>query len=71
MPGRFINTGTNPNGKLSLTNVNNQGNLTMEKLNIANLVLSLDAGNSASYPGTGTVWTDLVAGRTFDLYNGP
>jgi len=28
MPGQFINTGTNPGGKLSLTNVNNQGNLS-------------------------------------------
>lgn len=24
-----------------------------------NLILNLDAGNSASYPGTGTTWTDL------------
>jgi hypothetical protein len=69
MPGQFINSGTNPNGKLSLTNVNNQGNLTMEK--IANLVLSLDAGNPSSYPGYGTVWTDLVGGRVFNLINGP
>ena len=29
MPGQFINTGTNPNGKLSLTNVNNQGSLVI------------------------------------------
>jgi hypothetical protein len=34
-------------------------------------VLSLDAGNPLSYPGTGTVWTDLVGGKTFTLYNGP
>jgi hypothetical protein len=26
------------------------------------LVLSLDAGNSRSYPGTGTTWTDLSSG---------
>lgn len=35
------------------------------------LVLSLDAGDPASYPGTGTVWTDTVGGRTFNLINGP
>lgn len=69
MPGQFINTGTTPGGNLKLINNNNEGSLVMEKL--ATLVLSLDAGNSASYPGSGTVWTDLVAGRTFDLYNGP
>jgi len=34
-------------------------------------VLYLDAGNPASYPGTGTVWTDLIGGRQFNLINGP
>jgi hypothetical protein len=34
-------------------------------------VLSLDAGNTASYPGTGTVWTDIVENKTFNLINGP
>jgi len=34
-------------------------------------VLSLDAGNPLSYPGTGTVWTDLIGGKTFTLYNSP
>ena len=34
-------------------------------------VLYLDAGNAASYPGTGTVWTDLVGGKQFNLINGP
>jgi hypothetical protein len=34
-------------------------------------VLSLDAGNTSSYPGTGTVWTDLVDGRQFDLLGNP
>ena len=29
MPGQFINTGTNPGGKLSLINNSNSGNLTM------------------------------------------
>lgn len=36
------------------------------------LVLALDAGNSSSYPGTGTVWTDLSGnGNTGTLTNGP
>jgi hypothetical protein len=34
-------------------------------------VLSLDAGNPLSYPGTGTTWTDLIGGKTFNLINGP
>ena len=34
-------------------------------------VLYLDAGNPASYPLTGTVWTDLVGGKQFNLINGP
>ena len=34
-------------------------------------VLYLDAGNPSSYPGTGTVWTDLVGGKQFNLINGP
>jgi hypothetical protein len=36
------------------------------------LVLALDAGNSKSYPTTGTVWTDLSGnGNTGTLTNGP
>jgi hypothetical protein len=30
-------------------------------------VLYLDAGNTLSYPGTGTTWTDIISGRTFSL----
>jgi hypothetical protein len=33
--------------------------------------LSLDAGNPASYPGTGTTWTDTVGGIPFTLVNNP
>jgi Concanavalin A-like lectin/glucanases superfamily len=33
-------------------------------------VLYLDAGNPASYPGTGNTWTDIVGGKTFNLING-
>ena len=36
------------------------------------LVLNLDAGNSASYPGSGTTWTDLSGyGNNATLTNGP
>ena len=34
-------------------------------------VLYLDAGNTASYPGSGTTWTDLIGGKQFNLLNGP
>ena len=34
------------------------------------LQLYLDAGNVASYPGSGTVWTDTISGKVFRLYNG-
>ena len=30
-------------------------------------VLSLDAGNPLSYPGTGTVWTDTISGKIFNI----
>ena len=36
------------------------------------LVLCLDAGNTKSYPGSGTTWTDLsVYNENFTLYNSP
>lgn len=34
-------------------------------------LLSLDAGNPSSYPGSGTTWTDLVGGKVFNLINNP
>lgn len=34
-------------------------------------VLYLDAGNLSSYPGSGTVWTDLIGGKIFNLINSP
>jgi hypothetical protein len=38
----------------------------------AGLVLNLDAGNAASYPGSGTAWTDLSGnGRNGTLTGGP
>ena len=36
------------------------------------LILNLDAGNSSSYPGSGTTWTDLSgSGNNGTLVNGP
>jgi hypothetical protein len=35
------------------------------------LMLSLDAGNPASYLGSGTTWTDTVSSIPFTLNNGP
>ena len=35
------------------------------------LVLSLDAGNPKSYPGSGTAWTDTIGGNVGTLTNGP
>ena len=34
------------------------------------LVLCLDAGNTKSYPGTGTTWTDLIGSNDGTLVNG-
>ena len=35
------------------------------------LVLCLDAGNRESYPGSGTIWTDLAGTNNGTLTNGP
>jgi len=35
------------------------------------LVLCLDAGNTKSYPGSGTTWTDLIGSNNGTLTNGP
>lgn len=36
-----------------------------------NLIFHLDAGDSSSYPGTGTTWTDLSGSNNGTLVNGP
>ena len=35
------------------------------------LVLCLDAGNTKSYPGSGTTWSDLIGSNDGTLINGP
>ena len=37
----------------------------------SNLLVNLDARNTSSYPGTGTVWTDLQGNYNGTLVNGP
>jgi hypothetical protein len=45
---------------------------TVSGIVTSGLVLNLDAGNAASYPGTGTAWTDLSGnGNNGTLTNGP
>ena len=42
------------------------------EINESGLVLALDAGNTKSYPGSGTTWTDLSGnGNNATLVNGP
>lgn len=36
-----------------------------------NLLLNLDAGDPASYPGSGSTWTDTISSIPFTLYNSP
>lgn len=37
----------------------------------SSLVFAVDAGNSKSYPGSGTAWTDLISRSNSTLTNGP
>lgn len=54
------------------TNINSYYSIyTVPTVVTTGLVLSLDAGNVASYPGSGTTWTDTVQSKTFTLYGSP
>jgi len=56
-------------GLSSMTGVNSITNTS--GIITSGLVLNLDAGNAASYPGSGTVWTDLSgSGYSGTLTNG-
>lgn len=49
-----------------------ENTLNISSIITSDLVLNLDAGNVLSYPGTGTVWTDLSGNsNTGTLTNGP
>ena len=41
------------------------------KIATSSLIFAVDAGNSKSYPGSGTAWTDLVSQSNSTLTNGP
>ena len=61
-----IESGITIGGGISITPVG------VSQIVQSGLQLYLDAGNAASYPGSGTAWTDLsVAGRSGTLTNGP
>jgi len=65
---------TNPGGGPQLGIVNPTISMTSRASPIvsAGLVFHLDAGNAASYPGSGSTWTDLAgSGLTTTLYNSP
>jgi hypothetical protein len=49
MPGQFINTGTNPGGKLSLVNNSNSGNLALGITNISFTATSGDITFNGNY----------------------
>lgn len=62
----IIGSGITIGGGITLSQVSSSGVVT------SGLVLNLDAGNSSSYPGTGTTWTDLSpSGNNGSLYNSP
>lgn len=64
---------TSGTGNFTLVNNSNSGGLSMSiatSIVTNNLVLNLDAGDAASYPGSGTTWTDTIGSKTFTLYNG-
>jgi hypothetical protein len=83
--GFFRTSGFNDNEFLNITNILLNGNYTNPTLAATDLttngywnsyplltpVLSLDAGNSLSYPGSGSTWTDTISGKTFTLFNTP
>jgi hypothetical protein len=47
-------------------------NIPVRSIVTTNLVINLDAGDTSSYPGSGTAWTDLSGnGNNGTLYNGP
>ena len=81
MPGQFINTGTNPNGKLSLVNNSNSGKFSLTKVysqltiatNSGGTLTGFNVGGQAvalqilSNPAVGTTYT---IGSTITFQNG-
>jgi hypothetical protein len=68
MPGQFINTGTNPDGKLSLTNVNNEGNLVLSVATTSpgpTLYADFNSGVSCAGGGIALPTYTYIGGTTF------
>lgn len=71
MPWSFASSG-NPGGLNMQSSGNPGGMVAVPQITTAGLVINLDAGNRASYPGSGTTWTDLTGNsRNATLINGP
>ena len=58
-------------GNQEVNEVRLNNNLIWTRLTTTNLFVNLDASNTASYPGTGTTWTDLQGNDNGTLINGP
>jgi hypothetical protein len=76
MPIIFSNT--SGAGNFKLTNTSNSGGFAASvaapilSIVTSGLALNLDASNASSYPGTGTIWTDLSGnGNDGTLVNSP
>ena len=60
-----INSGITINSGVTLTNIGVSNSLFINN----GLILNLDAGNTTSYPGSGTTWTDLSDAKNNFLFN--
>jgi hypothetical protein len=72
MPIKFSTT--TGSGAVKFKVVSGGGSLSFKNstsIVTAGLVLHLDAGNTLSYPGSGTTWTDIAQSKTFTLVNSP
>lgn len=73
----FKLTSSGNNGSLKISNINNRfGGLSLiippSPIVTNGLTLQLDAGNSASYPGSGIIWTDIAGTEeNIELVNSP
>lgn len=75
MPGQFINTGTNPGGKLSLVNNNNSGNLsfsaappstyTIGQAALGGIIAYINGGGSTGTSGLVVTSTDVSTGTVW------
>lgn len=74
-----VYAGVNPAGAWATNTAVGRTHIATKSVVQSGLVLNLDAGVSASYPGTGTTWTDLspaavgptiVLAKIYSTYNG-